>query len=275
MRVLGELSKAGRTLGSLDESMAALSHSQATMDKIRADAQQAELAAQQAAAPTTIAQETAKGTMQGVFGGLVKTGKSVVQAVGEAFGAKAPESQPMAGQQEPLNFAGEPLTTYQQDIEQGQATVPEAAGNIALDVASVAPIGKGLQLGKQALGMLKEPLKPIAKGLSGIGSTILEKTGISRALENRAIKKNIGYALDLTSPKITQKTGAEAIEQGRFVEPGILKPAKVTPTQTDNLVAESVADVVSPKASLTENVDAIHQRISQTNHGVREMIADN
>jgi hypothetical protein len=93
--------------------------------------------------------------------------------------------------------------------------------------------------------------------------------------DNKATQESLKYALDLTSPKISPKISEQAIQQGRMVEPGIFSKAKITPTPKDNLVAESVSDVVSPKNNVTQNIEAIQQKLSQTNAGVREMIATN
>ena len=86
-------------------------------------------------------------------------------------------------------------------------------------------------------------------------------------------QKELEYALDLTMPRTTRKVSEEAIAQGRITTPGVLRPTKITPNPRDNLVAESVQDVVSPKNSLTQNIEAINQKVSQVNAGVREMLA--
>ncbi len=81
------------------------------------------------------------------------------------------------------------------------------------------------------------------------------------------------FAKEITAPRLTPKEAEAAIAAGRVTEPGLLTKSKVIPSKKDELVAESVMDVVSPKKSLVENVEAIKQKISRTNLGVREMIA--
>lgn len=277
MRILGEMPKevqsssgGGRVLGTIDQSMAGLSQSQSFVDRVRQQAQEAEMAAQQAQAPTTIAKETGKGVVSTFLDRPIKSLRSGVQAIGEMFGATPQKT-------EGTNFAGEPLTTYQEDLENPDSTqtVAGAAGNMALDAASVAPIGRGLSMAKQGLGKVAKPvMDAVGPVVSKVGKSVMDATGISGALAKRANKEVFDFAVDFTAPS-GSKVAEEAIEQGRITTPGIFKKSRVTPTPNDNLVAESVADVVSPKSTLQQNVDSIRQKIAQTNHGVRSMILDN
>lgn len=104
------------------------------------------------------------------------------------------------------------------------------------------------------------------------------ETGIKKGktiLENKAFQKSLDYSLELTVPKITAKTSETAIESGMVKAPGIFSKGKINPSSRDNLVAESVIDVVSPRNNVSQNVDSIRGKISQTNRGVGDMIKDN
>lgn len=159
---------------STDKSQMTLAHSQGMIDKMRMEAKQAELQAQQAAKPATIAKETAKGTIGTLFDPLIKAGRTAVQAVGEAFGAKEPVEQY-------TNIAGEPAQTLQADVAGGKS-VPRAAGEFALETATVAPIGKAASLAKEGIVKGAKIATPVVK-------SILKKTGITDFFEQRAIKK--------------------------------------------------------------------------------------
>lgn len=135
---------------------------------------------------------------------------------------------------------------------------PEAAKDVAIGMANTGDVGEGLAQG--------------ALGFAGAGALGLA----GKALNKIATRGDdvISYAKELTAPRLTPKEAEAAIAAGRVTEPGLLKKSKIIPSKKDELVAESVVDVVSPKNSLVENVDAIKEKISQTNLGVRNMIAD-
>lgn len=135
---------------------------------------------------------------------------------------------------------------------------------------------------------LASALKPFVEvPLAGVqtatlpGASRLFKTGTDKAiakgssiLSNRAEKKASTFALDLTAPKLSTAEKAQAIARGNSTSPGIFKPSKILPTQRDHQIAESVADVVSSKNTIVENVDAIDQRLSHINQGVKALIAE-
>jgi hypothetical protein len=170
------------------------------------------------------------------------------------------------------------------------------------DLTNIPGVQQGLQ-GAEELLEADTPLEETAKtgtewgtailGLLGGGSAVasrIPKLGnfmkeigmrlnpgkrqeLAKLLEDKESGKLMEFALDFTKPRVTRATGTEAIQQGRFVEPGLLSKSSLTPTPRDNLVAESVMDVITPDKKMSENIEQISQKISQTNQGVREMIA--
>ena len=83
------------------------------------------------------------------------------------------------------------------------------------------------------------------------------------------------FAVDLAMPKQTPKVKAEAIQRGRFENMGFLRSSKITPSKYDRKVASAIEDVVSPRNSLGDNIDAIIQKIDDTDNGVRTYIQEN
>ncbi len=83
------------------------------------------------------------------------------------------------------------------------------------------------------------------------------------------------FALQLVSPKLTDKVKQEAISQGRVSEQGILKPSRVLPSKRDVQLADSVKGVVSMKKSTLQNVDALDSEISKINDGVKTYVREN
>lgn len=104
-----------------------------------------------------------------------------------------------------------------------------------------------------------------------IGGVLGSVTG---AVRGSKIKK-AEFAQDLVSPKMSVKDRAEAIRQGRLQDPTFFGKAEIQYSKRDQQLAESVQDVVSRKATVGENVDAIRNKISVTNTGVKSYIEDN
>lgn len=98
--------------------------------------------------------------------------------------------------------------------------------------------------------------------------------GVTGVFEKRATERARKFALDLTAPKATPAVAEAALKEGRTTAPGIFKAAKIVPNSRDHLIAESVQDVVKPRAGIDANIDAINTKISQINNGVKNMILD-
>lgn len=96
--------------------------------------------------------------------------------------------------------------------------------------------------------------------------------GFAGYANKKAAETATDHALKLTMPK-------KAPEGAKTTEPGVFTRSEVVPSRHDQIVAESVADVVAPPGgkpitSPHGAADAIEQKVSQTNLGVREMIAE-
>ena len=254
------------SLDSFSQAKSDLSHSQLTIDKLRMESRQAELQAQQAAKPATITKETTKGTIGTLFDPFIKAGRTAVQAVGEAFGAKEPVEQY-------TNIKGEPTQTLQADVAEGKS-VPRAAGEFALEAATVAPIGKGLSLAKEGIVKGVEVATPPIKA-------VLKKTGIADFFANRAAKKefekSFSFAQDFTSRPINKGVGVEAIKGGSrgYTPPTTFKRGKIISSNHDNRVAEASMPYIKKEAGDQINIDSMKQAQSQINLAVKEMIANN
>lgn len=98
--------------------------------------------------------------------------------------------------------------------------------------------------------------------------------GGAGALKSRNIA-NANFAETFSSPKETPTIKAQAIQQGRFTDPGLFRAGSVEPSVKDSRLADSVRDVVSPRNSLSKNVNAVNHKISTVNNGVKTFIENN
>lgn len=98
--------------------------------------------------------------------------------------------------------------------------------------------------------------------------------GIVGGLKQRTITKE-NFAKELVSPKETTKIKIQGIKQGRLKDPTLFKKAELEFTKRDEKMAAAVKDIVSPKATIGENIDAITNKISQTDKGVKDFIQKN
>jgi len=133
----------------------------------------------------------------------------------------------------------------------------------------------GMGLDVATAGTIAPAKQGIKKGVEMVakkGAEIAAKSAEKKAA--KMVQENYEYALDLTMPQVTKKEGVAAMKEGRVTDPGLFSKASVTPTPRDNLVAESVQDIVSAKNSVRQNVDAINQKMNEINSGVKGMIAD-
>lgn len=191
--------------------------------------------------------------------------------------------------------------------------VPFGAGRAGVDVANLARNGKNIATAKNigtGLGLgyagdvatglkegesMQDTFTPgLGTALGGVGGGLaggLTKEakrlgdvpdelakGIDKATQKAASRTKTGdFALDFTSPKITKGLAQDAIKQGskRVKEQGLFGETKLLPNDRDKRIADAVRDVISPKKRLIENVDAINKKISATNQGVKEYIAQN
>lgn len=155
----------------------------------------------------------------------------------------------------------------------------------ALRGAGVGAVSGGIFGGIQGLGTgiakdegVGEAIKETALG-AGIGALAGAPLGalaggVQGSLQGKALRTE-NFAKELVAPKETAKVRAEAIQQGRLQDPTLFEKASLRASKRDELLAKSVEDVVSPKASIGENVDAIRLKVSNTNAGVEDYITNN
>lgn len=161
----------------------------------------------------------------------------------------------------------------------GKATT--VLGGIGRGAAAGAGTG-AVEGGIQGAGLAAEANKSsqevLASGaLGAIGGAITGGVlggaigGVSGGLKGRAIRKE-QFVNDLVSPKMSAKDRSQAIYQGRLKSPSLLGQAEIQISKHDQQLANSVSDVVSPKATISQNVDAIRMKIDHTDNGVRAYI---
>lgn len=157
-------------------------------------------------------------------------------------------------------------------------------GQMGLELAGGASLpGKGMIAGQLARPLTKAPtLVTAAKaGIDAIGA------GTAKAAEKnvaevavKTAKKATDFALELTAPKLSVAEKGAVVAGNRVTAPGILKTAAAVPTYHDQLVADSVKDLVTKgnvfnPHNVLKNVDAISSRVEDINSGVKALVADN
>ena len=210
-------SQEGPGLDSFDSAQTNLARSQKMMDNLRMESQQAELAAQQAQSAGGIAKETAKGVFSSALDFPIKALRTGVQAVGDMFGVTPKQSSVAPEGVAPTDFSGQPLTTYQEDVEAGKETVAGAAGKTALGVASLLPVGKAASMAKplvkpvaQALGRVAEPL---TGALKGAGKAVMDATGITARRAAAGEQQQVIDSINALYKEPTGKKFTEALPQ--------------------------------------------------------------
>lgn len=111
----------------------------------------------------------------------------------------------------------------------------------------------------------------IGAGIPALAGAVQSGKNIGSKLGSPQNK--LDFALELTQPPLTQSQKAEAIAKGRLKDPSLFGEGKLAPTTRENQVAESVQDLVK-KQPVSKNVQAIQEKITQDNLGIRNMIAD-
>lgn len=97
---------------------------------------------------------------------------------------------------------------------------------------------------------------------------------ISGAIRGRSIRRQ-DFSKILATPKETPTSRAQAIQEGRLEDPTLFKKAELAFSSRDKQLAESIDDVVSPDATLGQNVDAIRKKVGEINIGVTDYIKAN
>ena len=157
----------------------------------------------------------------------------------------------------------------------GGALRGAGAGVVAGGVeGAVQGAGIGLGANEESSEVVMSALKGAGIGAIAGGVVGGIAGGVQGGLQGKAIQRE-NFVKDFVSPKQTAKIKTEAIRQGRLGDPGFFKKADIQASKRDITLARSVDDVVFPKATVGENVDAIRLKISQTNGGVKNFITDN
>ena len=97
--------------------------------------------------------------------------------------------------------------------------------------------------------------------------------GISGSMQASKMAKE-NFVKELVRPKMTPTEEAKAITQGRYKDYSFFEKAKLYFSKRDESVANAVKDVVSKKATLGQNIDAIRLKITRTNSGAKEYIQE-
>lgn len=134
--------------------------------------------------------------------------------------------------------------------------------------------GVGLEQNKDASGVTKSAALGGVVG-AAVGAPIGAVTGgVMGGLRGRQAA-NSKFAEEFVAPKQTTKEKVAAIQQGRVKDPTFFKRAEIEASQRTKDVARATEGIVSPKLSVSQNVDAIRLRVDQTDDAVREYIRTN
>jgi len=131
-------------------------------------------------------------------------------------------------------------------------------------------VGIGVEQGKDAAGVA---LSGVTGGLAGAAAGGVVGGVVGGIAGHGATKQDFADEFVLSKPK--PKVKEEALRSGNFEDPGVFKAAKITPSGRDKKLADSVRDVVSPKAKLSENLNAIKNKVNKTNNGVVSYVKAN
>ena len=240
--------------GRVGEARGLLAHSQGLIDRYRSEEAQAKQVAIEANKPSTIAKETAKGVVSQLATGPVRALRSGVDFAIEKLTGKKP-----AG--EFTGFMGEPVKTYQGELEAGASPLG-VAGGAALDVASILPIGRGISAAKSLL--------PKATGALGkVAAPILSP--VKSFLAQRAEKKTV-QALQSTAETMTKKERKLAIEEGRQI-PTITGGGKYIPSKTEKTAGKILTGRLGKNP--VKNVPIVKSEIAQRGKEAEDFLSAN
>lgn len=139
-------------------------------------------------------------------------------------------------------------------------------------------LSQGLKNNQSVVDSLKQAgLGAVGGALTGgaIGGVL---GGAGGALASRQVSKanaSQTFVEDLVMPKATDKVKIQALQEGRVTEQGLLSASRILPSKRDIKVAEAVADVVNPKLSPAQNLNAISQKVEDINSGVKAYVKVN
>ena len=253
---------------SIDQAQTSLAHSQATIDRLRMEAQQAEQAAQQANSFGGMALQTAKDTTGSIANPIAKGLATVGSSIKEFFGGK-PITQ-IKGTQ------GEIIPTSQGKILADTSLKETSVGgefvDTALNVGSIIPVGKGLSLGKQAVAKSAEKLAPIV-------SPFLKKLAspATNFLAKRAEKKAIETATRAVTPKtadLSEKEYELLLKQGRVTPKTMFSAPKYVLSDKEKTSATRFKDLLQDKDPVKNSIKVM-SRIADEDAQVGQFLEKN
>lgn len=243
-----------------DKSHATLAHSQGAIDNLRRQAQEAQVSAQAAQSPLGIAKETAKGTVSQLATGPIRALRSGIDFLGEKLTGVKPQG-------EFTGFTGEPVKTYQAELESGEAPLG-VAGQAALDVASILPVGKGISGAKTAF-------PKVAGAISKLASPIIKP--ITSYLAQRAEKKSVGVALKAVTPKTKDLTSTEyenLLSRKRITPKSGLKAPEYILSEREKTAATKYKDILQDKDPV-KNTISVRNQIAKEDADVGSFLEKN
>lgn len=144
------------------------------------------------------------------------------------------------------------------------ATVGSTAKNIALGAGTGAVVGGAVGGVSSGISNTVSSIKKIPETGKNIANKILGKPSNEKQ-----------FALDLVSPKATEKIKQQAISEGRVTEQGLIRPSKILPSKRDVVLANTIKGVVSMKNTPVQNVSALDNKISKINNNVKSYVSKN
>ena len=166
----------------------------------------------------------------------------------------------------------------------GAGTATTIAGGVARG-AGAGAIAGGVEGAIQGTGIAAEADLPTSElissgALGAVGGALTGGAiggaigGIQGGLAARKIRIE-NFSKQLAQEPMTKKAKIEALTQGRLKDPSLFKKAEIALSNRDLELADAIDDVVSPKATIGENIDAIRLKVNRTNAGVEDYITQN
>ena len=171
----------------------------------------------------------------------------------------------------------------------GQVTKATSLGQGIVQGAKASAISGGIFGGAQGASRAAQDNKTAGEIVgAGVGGAAIGGVtggvvggvlgGVSGAIAGHAQKvseKEKNFALDLVSPKATEKIKQQALMEGRVTEQGLLTASKITPSKRDVQLADAVQGVVSRKYTPVQNLQAIENTVDEINTGVKAYVKAN
>lgn len=258
----------------LDQSQAALSHSQNTLNRINQQTQQTKQASDYANSPVGIAQETAKGTVGTLADTGIKFLRSAIQAPGDIINSlrgKSVDSTAIPG------FSGTPQQTFQGEFQDKTAPAVMSGqqtplGATARTVGGVVG-GAADVLGAKGLGApLKTAVDTVAEKTPGIVSKVTSP--LTEYLAQRADTKALNSSVDAvynspTGKKFTQASGQVLTGKRELTPSSVFKEQGLTPDQQTVNLGTRLKDLGLGKDPV-KNVDILSNDFTKTETKIDE-----